>query len=250
MIRALAKRELRSLFASPLAWVVLAVVTLILGWIFLLQVDLFLRIMPRLALYRHGAGVTALVVMPLFHSAIVILLLVIPLLTMRLVSEERRQKTLELLYAAPLSTLDLVCGKYLGILAFLGTLLFLIFLMPLSLELGTHLDWGLVAAGLLGLFLVMAAFAAAGLYLSSLTEQPIVAAISTFGLLLFLWIIAWAAKGHGPGSHILRYASLLDHFSAFGRGEIRVSDIAYYLIFTLVFLVMTGRRFDADHLEH
>lgn len=250
MIRALAHKEIRSFFASPLAWVILAVASFILSWIFLVQVDLFLRVMPRLALYPHTAGVTALVAMPLLHSATIILLLITPLVTMRLISEERRQQTLTLLYSSPIRVTEVVLGKYLGVLGFLCVLLALIVLMPLSLALGTQLDWGLLAAGVLGLALVMAAFAAAGLYLSSLTEQPTLAAISSFGLLLFLWIISWAARGHGPGSHILRYVSLLNHFSAFMRGEVKVSDVLYYLLFILLFLTLTIRRLDADRLEH
>ena len=113
MIRALVQKEMRSFFASPLAWVILAVASLILAWIFLLQVDLFLRVMPRLALYPHAVGVTTLVAMPLLRSATIILLLLTPLLTMRLLSEERRQKTLDLLYSSPVRVTEIVLGMWL-----------------------------------------------------------------------------------------------------------------------------------------
>lgn len=250
MIFTIAARELRSLFLSPLAWSILAVVQLILAYVFLIQLELFLQWQPRLAAIQGAPGLTDIVVSPLFRTAAVVLLLVTPLLTMRLVSEERRSRTLLLLLSAPVSMTHIVLGKYLGLMAFLGVVLGLVALMPLSLLVGGTLDFGLLASGALGLALVLASFAALGLFLSTLTEQPTVAAVSTFGLLLFLWILDWAGgSGAQDTSEVLGYLSLLSHYDALLKGVFDTKDVAYYLLFSMTFLVMSIRRLDADRLQ-
>lgn len=154
MIGHIAARELRSLFLSPLAWSILAVVQFILAWLFLGQLDVYIAFQSRIAMMENPPGATEVIVAPLFSSATIILLLVIPLLTMRLVSEERRSRTLPLLFSAPVSMSEIVLGKYLGLLGFLAIMLALITLMPLSLlSIGT-LDFGLLASNLLGLLLM------------------------------------------------------------------------------------------------
>lgn len=252
MIFHIAARELRSLFLSPLAWSILAVVLFILAFLFLGQIDIYVQIQPQLAQLESPPGITELIVAPLFSSATLILLLVVPLITMRLVSEERRNRSLPLLFSAPLTMTEIVLGKYLGIVAFLGLLLALIALMPLSLWLVGSLDMGLFAAGLLGLALMLCAFAAAGLFMSTLTAQPTVAAISSFGLLLLLWIIDWAGNSMGPGqsSQLFAYLSLQRHYQSLLQGLFNSSDVLYYLLFIVTFLVMSIRRLDADRLQH
>lgn len=252
MMLHIAARELRSLFLSPLAWSILAVVLFILAYLFLGQLDLYLQVQHRLATLESAPGITELIVAPLFSSATIILLLIVPLITMRLISEERRNRTLPLLFSAPLSMTEIVVGKYLGILAFLGIMLGLIALMPLSLLLVGTLDMGLLAANLLGLALMLAAFAAAGLFMSTLTAHTTIAAVSSFGLLLLLWIIDWA--GHGAGriqaSELFAYLSLQHHYQAMLRGLFNSSDVIYYLLFIITFLVLSIRRLDADRLQN
>ncbi|MFP5345154.1 MAG: ABC transporter permease, partial [Gammaproteobacteria bacterium] len=194
-ITVIAARELKSLFLSPLAWTVLAVVQLILAWLFLVQLDQFAELQPQLAALPGAPGLTDLVVAPLFASAATVLLLVTPLLTMRVMSEERRQHTLTLLFSMPLSMTEIVLGKYLGLLALLGIMLLLIVLMPLSLLLGGTLDSGQLAAAVLGLALLMAGFAAVGLYVSTLTRHPGIAAVGSFGILLLLSLLDWPGAG-------------------------------------------------------
>jgi len=189
MIFTIAARELRSLFLSPLAWAILAVTLFILAYLFLTQIETFIGLQPRLAAIKGAPGVADIIVAPLLADAAVVLLLITPLITMRTISEERRNRTISLLFSAPVSMTEIVIGKYLGILSFFIILLALLALMPLSLLAGTDLDLGKLAAGMLGLTLVVAAFSAIGLYMSSLTEQPTVAAVTTFGLLLLLWIV-------------------------------------------------------------
>ncbi len=250
MIRTIAMRELRSLFLSPLAWAILAVVELILGFIFLGRLDLFTAYQAEIAMLESPPGATEIIVIPLFSSATIVLLLVIPLLTMRLISDERRQKTLALLLSAPISMSEIVLGKYLGILGFLAIMLGLVLLMPLSLYLLGPLDGGLLLSATIGLMLIIASFAAAGLFLSSLTAQPTVAAVMTFGLLLLLWIInmAGGATG-GDGAELLNYISLQHHYQSLLRGLFDSSDILYYLLFITTFIILTIRRLDGDRLR-
>lgn len=244
----IAARELRSLFLSPLAWSILGVVQFILAYLFLGSLDTYINYQSQIAMMDNPPGATEIIVAPLFSSATIILLLVIPLITMRLVSEERRARTLPLLFSAPVSMSEIVLGKYLGILGFLAIMLGLITLMPLSLLVIGTLDFGLLASNLLGLGLMLAAFAAAGLFMSTLTAQPTVAAVTSFGLLLLLWIINWA--GEGAGQSVLGYLSLQSHYEALLRGLFNSSDVVYYLLFILTFLVLSVRRLDADRLQH
>ena len=250
MIFTIAARELRSLFLSPLAWTILAVVQFILAYLFLAQIDGYLALQPRLAAIEGAPGVSDIVVAPLLADAGIVLLLITPLMTMRVLSEERRNRTLTLLFSAPVSMTEIIIGKYLGILAFFLILLGLLALMPLSLLLGTNLDLGKLAAGLLGLSLLLAAFSAIGLFMSSLTEQPTVAAISTFGLLLLLWIIDWAGNSGNETSGLFAYLSMLRHYETLLNGLFNSTDVAYYLLLTVMFLGLSIRRMDADRLQH
>lgn len=245
----LAGKELRSLFYSPLAWVVLAVVQLLLGYFFLLRLDSYLLMQPRLAMLASPPGVTDMVVAPLFGNAAIVLLLVAPLITMGTVAGERQRGTLNLLRSAPVSPLEIVLGKYLGLIVFFAVMLGITCLMPLSLLLGGTLDFGKFASGILGIGLLICAFAAAGLFLSTLTEQPMIAAVSTFGLLLLLWIIDWAARSSGNPDGVLSYLSLMGHYQAFLKGLFTSRDFFYYLIFIALMLALSVRKLEAERYQ-
>lgn len=247
MILTIAGRELRSLFLSPLAWAILGVVMFIMAWMFLSILDAYLGFQDRLAMMEHPPGVTEVIAGQLLSNTAVVMLLVSPLLTMRLVSGELANGTIALLFSAPVRMTEIVLGKFLGVYAFMLVTLGLILLMPLSLLFAGDLDLGQFFAGVLGLSLLLASFAAAGLFISTLTAQPIIAAVATFGLLLLLWIIAW--NGSDSGS-VMTYLSLAHHHSAFIKGVFNTRDLAYYLLFTTSFLVLAIRRLDAYRLQH
>ena len=246
MIISIALRELRSMFLSPLAWTVLAVIQLILAWSFFTQIDFFFNIQSQLVTLPNAPGVTDLVVMPTFEVASIILLMVTPLLTMRLISEEKRNGSIALLLSSPISMTEIVLGKFTGIVLFMLIFITMISLMSLSLLMGTELDLGKLAAGVFALVLLLSAFSAAGLYLSSLTSNPVVAAISTFGLLLLLWIIN---SNTGDASNTLDQLSLLGHFAPMLRGLIDTADIAYFVLFIATFLLLTIRQLDSQRLQ-
>lgn len=249
MTSLIAWREFRNLFLSPLAWCVLAVVQLLLAFLFLAQLDNFQAIQGRLLGLEGAPGVTDLVATPVLSSATTLLLMVVPLLSMRLFAEERRAGTLQLLLSSPVPLHRIVLGKYFGLVGLLLVMLAMILLMPASLALGTTLDWGKLGAAALGLGLMVAAFAAAGLFMSTLTSQPVVAAVSSFGLLLLLWIIDWAGTVEQRFSGMFGYLSMLRHYESMIRGTFNTADVAYYLLFIVAFLGLAVRRLDAERLQ-
>jgi ABC-2 type transport system permease protein len=249
MISTIALREFKTLFLSPLAWTVLAILQCLLAYLFLTQVETFTLIQPKLATIDSALGLTDIVVTPLYANAGIILLLVTPLLTMRLICEERRNKTLSLLLSAPISTVDIIIGKYLGILGLLLLLVFLITLMPLSLLIGGELDAGKLAANFLALSLLVTAFTATGLFMSTLAGHPTVAAMGTFGILLLLWILDWSVSMKDQRSELFEYLSILRHFQNLQSGQISSVDVSYFLLFTATFIILSVRSLDNDRLQ-
>lgn len=246
----IAMRELRSFFISPLAWSILGVVQLILAIIFAVRVSLLLdpQIQSQLAGAPNAPGLTDIVVGHVYVWTSIILLLVSPLLTMRLISEERRNKTLPLLLSSPVSMRGIILGKYLGLMGFFIIMLLMITLMPLSLLIGGSLDFGQLASAILGILLLVGAFSAIGLYISTLTAHPTVAAISTFGVLLLLWIIDWAGETD-QATEVFSYLSMTNHYHALLQGLFRSEDVIYYLLLIILFLVLSIQRLDAERLQ-
>jgi ABC-2 type transport system permease protein len=139
---------------------------------------------------------------------------------------------------------EIVLGKYLGVLLFLLVVLALIGLMPLSLLMGGRLDAGILFSALLGLLLVLGSFTAVGLFMSTLTQHPAVAAIGGFGMLLLFWILDWSARGTG----LFAYLSLFNHYKPFLEGVFDSADALYHVLLIATFLVLSIRRLDADRL--
>jgi ABC-2 type transport system permease protein len=239
MIRLIALRELRSLFVMPSTWFILAVLQFIFAWFFLARLEAFLEIQPQLAQLANPPGVTNTVAAPMFNTVALLLMMLVPMFTMRLIAEERRNQTLALLLSAPLSGRHIVLGKFFGLLIFLAVLMTCVPLMLYSLALGTALDHGLLLSNILGLLLLTASYIALGLYISALTSQPIIAAIGAFAVLLGLWLAdIGAAKEDSPWHAI----SPLNHFQSFNNGLLDSSDVAFFVLFTMVFLLLTIKR--------
>jgi ABC-2 type transport system permease protein len=223
------------------------VVQLILALVFFGYLREFLQNQSDLLSSGSSVGFTAMVVSPLLGFAVVLLLLVSPLISMRLFSEERRNKTLSLLVSAPISMTEIVLGKYLSLVIFLWIILGMALLMPLSLLVGGWLDFGLFAAGALGLALLLAGFAAVGVFMSTLTQYQTVAAVSTFGMLLLFLLLELAGAALG-GASVLTYLSLLTHYQPFLRGMFDTRDAVYLILFIATFLTLSVRRLDMDRL--
>jgi ABC-2 type transport system permease protein len=239
----IARTEARRIFVSPLAWAVLFVLQLILGFVFASMLFDYAR---NEAMSDQYMGVADFIGGGLFGFSTVLLLLVMPLMTMRLFAEERKSGSITLLFSAPASLIEIVLGKFLGLVAFMLAALVLLAIMPLTLLSGTHLDLGFIAAGLLGLFLIMLAFGAAGLFVSTLTREPTIAAVVSFGLLLLVWLVQILANQQNAFAPIFGYLSLIGHFESLRRGVFNTADIAYYLLFTVFFLWLAVLRLDIE----
>lgn len=249
MILTIAYREFRTLFLSPMAWTILAILQFILAFLFLSQIEAFAELQPKLASIEGAPGLTDIIVPPLFGNAGIILLLVTPLLTMRLICEERRNKTLSLLLSAPVSSIDIIFGKYLGILGLMLLIIALITLMPLSLLSGGELDLGKLFANILALLLLVTAFTATGLFMSCIAGHPTVAAMGTFGMLLLLWILDWSTGINDQRSELFEYLSILRHFQNIQSGLISSVDVGYFLLFITAFIALSIRSLDNDRLQ-
>lgn len=246
MIITIIRKELSMLFISPLAWLLLALMQLVLAWVFLVRLDVFLEIQSQLLQIANPPGITEIIISPVFAMAAIVLLMVTPLLSMRLLAEERRNRTLTLLISAPISMTDIVLGKFLGLMVFFVVVIMLIVALSVSLLMGGVLDFGLLLSNTIGLFLLSACFVALGLYISSLTAHPAIAAIGTLGILIGLWMIELAA---GEATRWLYYFSLLKHFENFNQGLVDTLSIAYFILFMTAFLMLTIRRLDGERLH-
>ena len=239
MIRLLAMRELRSLFAMPSTWFMLAALQFIFAWFFLARLDAFLEIQPQLAQLANPPGVTVTVAAPVFNTVALLLMMLVPMFTMRMIAEERRSQTLALLLSAPLSGSHIVLGKFIGLLIFLSVLMAPVPLMLYTLSLGTNLDHGLLLGNMLGLLLLASSYIALGLYVSALTAQPVIAAIGALAVSVGLWLADIGAAAEDSPWHLI---SPFNHFQNFNAGLLDSGDIAFFVLFGLFFLLMAMRR--------
>ena len=239
MIRLLALRELRSLFAMPSTWFILAVLQFIFAWFFLARLEAFLEVQPQLAQLANPPGVKITIAAPMFNTIALLLMMLVPMFTMRLIAEERGNQTFALLLSAPLSGARLVLGKFFGLLIFLAVLITGVPLMLYTLALGTAIDHGLLLSNMLGLLLLTASYVAVGLYISALTTQPVIAAIGALAVLVGLWLADIGAAAENSPWHFI---SPLYHFQNFNAGLLDSSDAAFFVLFSAVFLLLAIRR--------
>jgi len=243
------KKEMRLYFTSPVAYVVVTIFLLIAGYFFYSIFAFFTLASMQSAMnpaMARDLNVTDSVMRPLFSNVSVILLLLLPLLTMRLFAEERRSGTIELLLTFPVRDGAVLVGKYLAAFALYAIMLGLTVLYPGIVAYFARLETGPVFTGYLGLLLMGAAFIAVGIFTSSLTENQIVAAITTFGTLLIFWILGWSADyAGGAVGRVLQHLSILEHNESFAKGVLDTKDIIYYLNFTILALFLALRSLEA-----
>lgn len=225
-IWAIASRELRSYFVSPLAYVIGALFLLVAGYLFAL-----ILITSREASLRG-----------LFENLSVVFLLITPALTMRLLAEERSRGTIELLMTTPVRDIDIVLGKYLAVCLYLVFLLGLTLIFPAILAWVGKPDWMPIISGYLGVFFLGASFMAVGLMASSWTNNQVIAAVSTFAISLVIWLLpsTTSIAGQQMGS-VLEYLSVISHQANLGRGLIDTTDLVFYVSFIVACLFLTIR---------
>lgn len=245
----IAAKELRSYLVSPVAWVVATVFLGVTGLLFYNMLSWY-SLQSYQMMQIQGIGgeinVNRLVFEPVFHNVAVTLLLLVPMVTMRLLAEERRSGTLQLLFTSPVRLGEVVLGKYLAAVTLLAGILLLTLYMPLLVWSFGTLEWGPIGSAYLGLVLLIAAFVACGLFASSVTENQIVAAVLTFGLLLGFWLLGWAGQVGGSTGAVLEQLSVISHLDGFLRGVVETRDVVYYLSVCAFGLFLTHRVLESS----
>ncbi len=236
MIGTIAWRELRDLYSSASGWLALAAAQLLLAWMLFAQLEIYLKIQPRLTAIGNPLGIGDLVIAPTLASAALALLLLVPLLGMGSLAEELRSRRMTLLLSSPLSATSLVLGKWLGLLLACLPVVVLVMAMAVALGMGSHLDSGRLAAGALGLLLLIALASAVTLWFSSLGEQPLSAAALSWGLLFLLWFL------DASGSEGLGLFSLKRHLEPFFHGMVPGESLVWFLTLTLAALALAIHR--------
>jgi len=250
-VLAIAWRDIRAVFVSPIAYVVLTGFTLLAGWFFFNMLGHFNRLVVQYSALQ-GMDTTWLnlndaVIGPLVHNLLIVLLIVVPMITMRSFAEERSQSTFELLFTSPVRVGEMVLGKYLAG-AFLVTLMIaLAGLFPAVLFLYGNPELGMTLAGFLALYLTALSFVAVGNFTSALTSNQIIAGISALVILLGLFVISWPAEGAGETLQaVLRHLSVTEHFGKMVKGVVETKDIAYFTSLIVVFLFLTHRAVESN----
>lgn len=248
---AIAQKELRSYFLSPIAYVVLAGFLLISGFMFwnmLAQFSRYVSIYSSMQQPEMLAqlNLNDLVMQPLLGNMVVIFIIMLPLLTMGLFALERANGTDELLLTSPLSTLEIALGKFFGATLFLFVMIGLAFIYPAVLLWYGDPEIPRILTGYLGLLLIGMASIAIGLFFSTLTDSQMVAGVLTGGMLLLLLLIAWPADAVGePYGAILRYLSIVDHSGDMMRGLVKLEDVIYYLSVTALGVFLSQRSLES-----
>lgn len=248
-IIAIADKELRSYFASPIAYIIIGLFSLLFGWFFYMYVILFVQQSEQMMQMGGGgaANINQAMIRPVLLNSAVIILFVMPMITMRTYSEEKRSGTIELLLTSPITDLQIILGKFVGALGLYIAMLFVTMLyMGILFYLGNP-EWRPIATGYLGLLLMGSCFISAGLLISSVTKNQIVAGVITFAVFLMLWVINWIGESSGPTTRALvSYLSITEHFDDFARGILDTKHIIYYVSFITFGLFLTAKSVDSE----
>jgi ABC-2 type transport system permease protein len=249
-VLAIAHKELKSYFASPVAYVVIGFSAILFGWFFINLLYYFDRTQMQAGSGFQGPqaiNVNEIMISPLFLNVSVILLFTLPLITMRTYAEEKRSGTIELLLTSPLTDLQIVMGKFLGGLVLYCAMLAVTLVHMAILFAYGNPEWRPIATGYLGLILMGACFLSLGLFVSSLTRNQIIAGMVTFAVFLMFWVVNWIATFMGPTSQaVLNYLSITEHLNDFARGVIDTKHVVYYLSFIAFSLFLTVRAVDSE----
>ena len=248
-VMAIADRELRSYFASPIAYVVIGFFALVFGVMYASIMSWFVTqgMQMGMGMGPQNLNVNQQLIRPLMLNLAVISLFLLPAITMRTYAEEKRSGTIELLLTSPLTDMQIVLGKFLGALA-----LYVIMLAITLIHIGLLFrfgqpDWKPLVTGYVGMFLFGASFVSIGLFISSLTRNQIIAGVATFAVGLLVWVIDWVGSLFGPTAEsVFRYLSMTGHLEDFIKGVVDTKHVVYYLSFIAFGLFLTLRSVDSE----
>lgn len=248
-ILALVRKELRSYFASPIAYVIVGMFALLFGWFYVAILNLFVQQSMQMGSMGMGGpvNVNQQMIRYVFQNSLVVNLFVVPLITMRTYAEEKRSGTIELLMTSPVTDFQIIVGKFLGALTVYAAMLAVTLLHMAVLFIYGNPEWKPIATAYLGMLLMGGCFLSVGLFFSSLTRNQIVAAMITFSVLLLLWVIDWIGSLGGPTvQKLVGYLSITGHFDDFAKGVIDTTHLVYYASFITFGLFLTAKAVDSE----
>src|SRR5262245_30537226 len=246
-VLAIAEKELRSYFASPIAYVIIGFFLLPFGVFFYLYLSMFVQNSMGMNQFGGAVNVNQQVIRYVLQNASVIILFIMPMITMRTYSEEKRSGTIELLLTSPVTDVEIILGKFFGAVGLYSVMLLVTLLYMSILFVYGSPEWRPLVAGYFGLLLMGAAFISIGLLISSTTNNQIVAGVVTFVVFLLLWIVGWFADSAGPLiGPVTSYLSITEHFDDFSKGVIDSKHVIYYLSLITFGLFLTAKSVDTE----
>ena len=244
----IAWRDFKSYFTSPIAYILIAGFLAIMGWMFFFNLSYFNQQNLQAMQMNLGKGVSITdgIIRPLFGNMNVVLLFLVPFITMRLLAEERKNSTIQLLLTAPVTLAEIIAGKFLSSLLLVAVMLGLTLAYPIVLFTTGNPDPGPIAMAYLGTILLSGCYLSFGLLFSAMTENQIIAGALTFAFGLFFWLVGWASQSVGSiWGDALEYLSLINHYNNFSQGMLNSTDIVFYLSFIFLGLFLTHRVLDS-----
>jgi len=250
-ILAIAHKELKSYFASPIAYIVIGFWALLYGYFFVALLNYFVRQSMQMGQFGmqgpQAMNVNQQLIRPLLQNVLILILFLMPMVTMRSYAEEKRSGTIELLLTSPLTDFQIIMGKFLGAMALYAAMLAVTLIHVGLLFIYGRPEWKPLVTAYLGLLLMGGCFISVGLFISSLTKNQIVAGMVTFAVFLMLWIITWIGSFSGPTiDKLTQYLSIVDHYDDFGKGVIDTTHLIYYVSFITFGLFLTAKAVDSE----
>src|SRR5712691_1978734 len=251
-ILAIAHKELKSYFASPIAYIAIGLWALLFGWFFVAILNFFVRQSMQMGQFGmqgpQAMNINQQLIRPVVAQNVPILVLfLLPMVTMRTYSEEKRSGTIELLLTSPLTDFQIIMGKFLGAMGLFATMLAVTVIHLGLLFVYGRPEWKPIVSTYIGLLLLGGCFISIGLFISSLTKNQIVAGMVTFTVFLLLWIITWMGSLGGPEiEKITQYLSIIDHFDDFVKGVLDTTHLIYYVSFITFGLFLTAKSVDSE----
>jgi ABC-2 type transport system permease protein len=242
------KKELNSYFVSPIAYILLLMFALIFGFFFWNAVGMFVfyGIESQMRGQSFPMNVNEQVIRPLLSNISVVGLFFIPMITMRLFAEEKRNGTIELLATSPVRDAEVIVGKWLAAVSLYAVMLLFTAVNFAFLFRYGNPDWKPLAIGYLGLLLQAGALLAIGTFVSTLTKNQIIAGAVTFGVCLLLWVLEWVSGYEtATWARVLSYMSVITHFESFAKGVLATKDAIFYVTVIFFGLFLTGRSMES-----
>jgi ABC-2 type transport system permease protein len=249
-VLAIAHKELKSYFSSPIAYIAIGMWALLYGWFFVAILAFFVRQGMQMGQFGmqgpQAMNINQQMIRPLLQNVTILILFLLPMVTMRTYSEEKRSGTIELLLTSPLTDFQIVLGKFLGAMGLYAVMLAVTLIHIGLLFVYGQPEWKPILTAYIGLLLLGGCFVAVGLFISSLTKNQIVAGMVTFAVFLLLWVITWIGGSFPAIEGLTNYLSIIDHFDDFGKGVLDTTHLIYYVSFITFGLFLTAKSVDSE----